>query len=261
MKEKMLMSLERDRHVARAEATRAVPPKDVIPAVHKPASKPRTTARDVASPSAPPPASLLAEPRCNPLAALEFEAAPVAALACAKVFKGHMLGVANVALHPRKPVVATASDDKTWHLWHLPDGALIMSGEGHRDWVSGIDFHPRGACLASSSGDATVKIWDFERQCCSATFKDHNAAVWAVAFHDQGDFLASCSLDHSIRLWDLGQGVCRQVGVGGYGVRLRTGEKGCKIVRSLADLAEAPRAAGFSRARGLDQRGGVAVHE
>jgi hypothetical protein len=57
--------------------------------------------------------------------------------------------VANLVLHPTKPIVVTASDDKTWKMWHLPNGDLIMSGEGHKDWVAGVDFHPKGMCLAS----------------------------------------------------------------------------------------------------------------
>jgi WD40 repeat protein len=106
---------------------------------------------------------------------------------------------------------ATASDDHTWRLWHLPDGDLIMSGDGHADWVAAVAFHPCGACLASGSGDATVKLWDFTRQRCVATLAEHSAAVWSVEFHDQGEFLASCSLDHSIRLWDVATGTCRTV--------------------------------------------------
>ena len=37
----------------------------------------------------------------------------------------------------------TGSDDKTWKMWHLPRGDLIMSGEGHTDWVAGVSFHPK----------------------------------------------------------------------------------------------------------------------
>jgi WD40 repeat protein len=106
---------------------------------------------------------------------------------------------------------ATASDDRTWRMWHLPDGGLVMSGEGHKDWVAALDFHPRGICLASGSGDATVRVWDFQRQACVATLVAHTAAVWSVAFHDASDILASGSLDHSIRLWDVAAGTCKQV--------------------------------------------------
>jgi WD40 repeat protein len=32
------------------------------------------------------------------------------------------MSVANVTLHPTKPILVTASDDKTWKMWHLPGG-------------------------------------------------------------------------------------------------------------------------------------------
>jgi WD40 repeat protein len=66
--------------------------------------------------------------------------------------QGHLLGVASLVVHPTKPILVTASDDKTWKMWHLPAGDLIMCGEGHKDWVAGVDFHPSGTSLASSSG-------------------------------------------------------------------------------------------------------------
>ena len=39
--------------------------------------------------------------------------------------QGHLMSVANVALHPTKPILVTASDDKTWKMWHLPGGELV----------------------------------------------------------------------------------------------------------------------------------------
>jgi len=50
--------------------------------------------------------------------------------------------VFSVALHPEKQILATASDDRTWKLWGLPTGELILTGHGHSDWVAGCDFHP-----------------------------------------------------------------------------------------------------------------------
>jgi hypothetical protein len=46
--------------------------------------------------------------------------------------QGHLLSVASLAVHPTKPIVVTASDDKTWKMWHMPAGDLIMCGEGHK---------------------------------------------------------------------------------------------------------------------------------
>lgn len=62
------------------------------------------------------------------------------------------MSLSALVLHPTKPILVTASDDKSWKMWHLPAGDLIMCGEGHKDWVAGVDFHPGGTSLASASG-------------------------------------------------------------------------------------------------------------
>jgi len=47
-------------------------------------------------------------------------------------------------MHPKKSILATASDDQTWKLWNIPDGKMLMMGEGHTDWLSSVSFHPKG---------------------------------------------------------------------------------------------------------------------
>ena len=49
----------------------------------------------------------------------------------------------SLALHPRKQIIVTTSDDHLWKMWAIPSGDIIMTGEGHTDWVSDCDFHPR----------------------------------------------------------------------------------------------------------------------
>jgi WD40 repeat protein len=74
-----------------------------------------------------------------------------------KTFEGHQLSIASIAMHPKRPILATVSDDNTWKIWNLPStdqAILIMSGEGHRDWISSVAFHPKGTHIATSSGDA-----------------------------------------------------------------------------------------------------------
>ena len=48
-----------------------------------------------------------------------------------KTFKGHLMPITCLSYNPKKDIVATASDDTTWKLWSVPNGDLIMSGEGH----------------------------------------------------------------------------------------------------------------------------------
>ena len=61
-----------------------------------------------------------------------------------------MMGVSKVIMHPRKSIIATASDDYTWKIWTIPNGELIMSGEGHTDWIAALAFHPKGSHLATA---------------------------------------------------------------------------------------------------------------
>jgi len=141
------------------------------------------------------------------------DAAPqnYARFALRKTFKAHRAAISSLALHPTRPLLATASDDGSWKLFSIPKGELLMSGEGHKDWLAGIDFHPHGgALLATASGDKTLKLWDVAQARCSATFTEHAAAVWDVAFHSGGDLFASASMDHTAKLWDLASNRCRQ---------------------------------------------------
>ncbi len=39
-------------------------------------------------------------------------------------------------------IAVTTSDDKSWKMWTIPEGQMIMRGDGHTDWLSGCDFHP-----------------------------------------------------------------------------------------------------------------------
>lgn len=154
-------------------------------------------------------ATITAPPGRHPFEDMEFPPANPKTMSLQKTFKGHLLSVAALALHPTKPILVTASDDKTWKMWHMPGGDLIMCGEGHKDWVAGVDFHPSGVALASGGGEGAVKIWDFAQQRCVLTLSDHKQAVWSVAYHHMGDVCASASLDHTVRLWDVPAGKCR----------------------------------------------------
>ena len=154
--------------------------------------------------------SLLAfQDRENPYLSQVFEAQRADKYSLRKTFKAHISAISAVSLHPKKSIVATASDDNTWKMWSIPGGELILTGEGHKSWVSGIDFHPKAANLSTSSGDGTVKVWDFAKSRCLATLSEHSQAVWGCAYHDSGDFLASCSMDHTAKLWDLQRLKCR----------------------------------------------------
>ena len=123
--------------------------------------------------------------------------------------KAHSMPISCLAIHPRKMIVATASDDHHWRLWGLPAGEMIMTGEGHSDWLSSCCFHPNGGGLATTGGDTTVRIWDFSQGRCILTLEGHTHATWGCSFHSSGDFVASCSMDNTAKVWDLNSERCR----------------------------------------------------
>lgn len=210
-KERTLMRLERDRHASKAESLlkqlnqmnldnkeEPAPPKEVAPA--------ETTAR-----ARPREAPWPSEDRINPYLTASFDPCRANEMKRVAQFKGgHMGPVSRVVFHPKIPVIGTTSDDHTWKMWSIPEGQLVLSGEGHRDWVSGISFHPRGALVATTSGDCTCKIWDVEKERCKHTLTDHNQALWGCSFHDLGDFLVTASMDQTCKAFDMQSMRCRQ---------------------------------------------------
>jgi len=210
MKEKMLMRLERDRFLAKVETLQ----KQLAQAQSDSKEEPGLTREeDGLSTKKSKLAQWPSDDRTNPYAKSNIEPANVANMKKQQTFKGHLGAISRIAFHPQYskiPVVATACDDHTWKMWSMPEGQLVLSGEGHRDWVSGIAFHPRGSLVATTSGDMTVKLWDVAKERCKHTFTDHNQAVWACAFHDLGDFLVSSSMDQTTKVFDLQASKCRQ---------------------------------------------------
>ncbi|PIK38766.1 putative sperm-associated antigen 16 protein [Apostichopus japonicus] len=126
--------------------------------------------------------------------------------------QAHTLAVSSVALHPKKQILATTSDDQTWKMWSIPNGDIIMTGEGHTDWVADCDFRPDGAQLVTGSGDSTVKIWDFSKAECVHTFTDHQHAdsVNSIHFLPYSNTILTSSADKTVSLWDARTGLCGQ---------------------------------------------------
>ncbi|XP_057268354.1 sperm-associated antigen 16 protein [Pezoporus wallicus] len=125
------------------------------------------------------------------------------------VLKVHDFAVSCLALHPRKDIVVTGSDDHLWKMWALPDGNTIMTGEGHTDWLSGCCFNPSGTQLITSSGDTTVRLWDLSKRACVLTLVEHTQAVWDCSWHSCGDFVASASMDNTSKIWDINSEKCK----------------------------------------------------
>merc|ERR1719482_896065 len=211
MKEKMLMRLERDRFLSKAESLQ----KQLTQVQHEfkdeaggnmEAGAELDGARSQKTRESPYPA----KDRSNPYATANYEPTRASEFKKHTQIKGHQGCISYVSFHPKIPVIATASDDHTWKMWSMPNGEHVLTGEGHRDWVSSVAFHPRGSLVATTSGDFTTKIWDVSQEKCKHTLTDHRQAVWDCCFHDLGDFLITASMDQTCKAFDMQTMRCRQ---------------------------------------------------
>jgi WD40 repeat protein len=141
--------------------------------------------------------------RPNPFLAREYDPLPIRMSQHSKV-DAHSRGIGGMALHMRKHIVATASDDCTWKIFNLDTAENIMTGEGHREWISGVDFHPAGSHLVTCGADSALKLWDFINSGIAHTFQNiSHGPLWKAKFHDTGDFVLTGANDGAIKLFDL----------------------------------------------------------
>lgn len=73
---------------------------------------------------------------------------------------GHTGKVWTASAHPRRPLLATAGDDRTVRLWDAHTGRELAALTGHTGRVLAVAFSPDGALLASGGEDGTVRVWE-----------------------------------------------------------------------------------------------------
>ena len=62
----------------------------------------------------------------NPYLTTTFDPFPSKNVNPVKGTKAHDMPVTALAIHPRKPFIATGSDDTTWKIWAIPSGEMIV---------------------------------------------------------------------------------------------------------------------------------------
>ncbi|XP_071418497.1 sperm-associated antigen 16 protein isoform X2 [Pithys albifrons albifrons] len=139
--------------------------------------------------------------------------------------KVHDFAVSCLALHPRKDLAVTGSDDHLWKLWAVPAGNILLTGAGHTDWLSGCCFRPSEKCrhtlrghkdsvnsieflpfsntVLTSSADKTLSLWDCRTGLRVYTFHGHLHSCNHATFNMKGDTIASCDSSGVLKLWDI----------------------------------------------------------
>ncbi|WP_435604205.1 TIR domain-containing protein [Streptomyces sp. bgisy130] len=78
--------------------------------------------------------------------------------------RGHSGRLWTAAVHPSRPLVATAGDDRTVRLWDPRDGRQTGELTGHTGRILSAAFSPDGSLLATGGEDGTVRLWTVPAQ-------------------------------------------------------------------------------------------------
>ncbi|MFJ6135257.1 TIR domain-containing protein [Kitasatospora sp. NPDC092286] len=76
------------------------------------------------------------------------------------VLHGHAGRLWTAAAHPRRPLLATAGDDRVVRLWDPLTGQGLGELRGHTGRILAVTFSPDGSLLASGGEDGTVRLWN-----------------------------------------------------------------------------------------------------
>ncbi len=122
------------------------------------------------------------------------------------IYNGHTAWISSVAWSPDRKRIASASWDKTVHLWDRSNGKTLLIYQEHLQPVKSVAWSPDGAYIASGSWDNRVHIWDAEEGKTFPTGYYHDAQVESVAWSPDGRFIASAGHDGIVHIWKATNG-------------------------------------------------------
>lgn len=129
----------------------------------------------------------------------------------------HTDGVNYVAVCLNPPLVVTASEDMTCHVYAPVKGhwSVRQVLRGHTAAVSGVAIAQETQAIATSSFDATCRVWERGEDGlweCQAhnILRGHTDTVFFLVIRSDGRMVASVSADKTCRLW------LRHPGAGGW---------------------------------------------
>jgi WD40 repeat protein len=114
---------------------------------------------------------------------------------------GHASRVTSVAWSPNGAYLASASFDKTVHVWNGDNGSHLLTYHGHKARVNALAWSPDNKYIVSASDDRTVHLWDVQTGKLLFAYSRHKGPVIAVACSPDGKYIASASEDRSVHVW------------------------------------------------------------
>jgi len=121
-------------------------------------------------------------------------------------YKGHTNIVESVAWSPDNKYIASASADKTVHVWDANNGVRFLTYASHTSSVLSVAWSPDGKYIASASADKTVHVWDANHNAHFFTYTGHSTQVNTLAWSPDGKYIASAGVDNTVRVWNANNG-------------------------------------------------------
>ena len=152
---------------------------------------------------------------------LPVPAAAAAALVSVTTIRGYPVfppphlvhsNVTCSALSPDGSLIATASRDGEFIIWHLNKfnlnnglglGKNFLQKNNPKTHVKVISFSPDNSMLVSGNSDGSIRLWNTKTDESIAIFLGHAKEITMVGFFPGGDRLYSASEDGTVRIWAI----------------------------------------------------------
>ena len=80
------------------------------------------------------------------------------------MLRGHAQTVMSLSFSRDGRRLASASSDRSVHVWDIQSGQSIATFVGHGGAVNAVAFSPDGQTVVSASADETLKFWSVNRR-------------------------------------------------------------------------------------------------
>ncbi|MCH8886841.1 MAG: caspase family protein [SAR324 cluster bacterium] len=117
--------------------------------------------------------------------------------------KGHRHRVQGVAFSPDGKTVASVSLDRTFKVWDVESGNLIVSSKRVHSRMYAVAFSPDGALALTGNRDGTIGYWNPKTALLDSTLKAHRKVINSVAFSPDGKLAVTASDDETVKIWDV----------------------------------------------------------
>lgn len=146
---------------------------------------------------------------------------------------GHAGPVLDIKWNPfNDNVIASASEDCTVKLWHIPDGGFtgnasqwLVELRGHKRRCTYIEWHPTADNILLSAGsDHLIFVWNIGTGAAINVINCHPDVIYSMSFNRDGSLLATTCKDKRLRILEPRTGRVVQEGV------CHVGSKSSKVV-------------------------------